>query len=112
MDLREQLQHALPRFLRRCDASSTRLAYKRELRRFLDWLPESVDDELLYDYRDYLRARGLGPTTIRWPRSMNVLNALKRPTWAIGPTGPMRRAHGNPGRRVGSKRNVPETADG
>jgi len=66
MDLREQLQHALPRFLRRCDASSTRLAYKRELRRFLDWLPDPVDDELLYDYRDYLRARGLGSTTIRW----------------------------------------------
>jgi len=66
MDLREQLQHALPRFLRRCDASSTRLAYKRELRRFLDWLPDPVDDELLYDYRDYLRARGLGATTVRW----------------------------------------------
>jgi len=66
MDLREQLQHALPRFLRRCDASSTRLAYKRELRRFLEWLPESVDDELLYDYRDHLRSRNLGPTTVRW----------------------------------------------
>jgi len=66
MDLREQLNHALPRFLRRCDASSTRLAYKRELRRFLDWLPDSTDDELLYDYRDYLRGRGLGPTTVRW----------------------------------------------
>ena len=66
MDLREQLQNALPRFLRRCDASSTRLAYKRELVRFLDWLPASIDDELLYDYRDDLRARGLGPTTVRW----------------------------------------------
>ena len=66
MDLREQLQHALPRFLRRCDASSTRLAYKRELRRFLEWLTESVDDELLFDYRDHLRARDLGPTTVRW----------------------------------------------
>ena len=66
MELREQLQHALPRFLRRCDASSTRLAYKRELRRFLDWLPESADDELLFDYRDHLRARDLDPTTVRW----------------------------------------------
>ena len=66
MDLRDQLQHALPRFLRRCDASSTRLAYKRELRRFLEWLPDAVDDELLFDYRDYLRGRGLGPTTVRW----------------------------------------------
>ena len=66
MDLREQLQHALPRFLRRCDASSTRLAYKRELSRFLEWLPELADDELLFDYRDYLRARNLGPTTVRW----------------------------------------------
>ena len=66
MDLRDQLQVALPRFLRRCDASSTRLAYKRELRRFLDWLPDPVDDELLYDYRDYLRVRNLGPTTVRW----------------------------------------------
>ena len=66
MDLREQLNHALPRFLRRCDASSTRLAYKRELWRFLDWLPGNVGDELLFDYRDHLRARDLGPTTIRW----------------------------------------------
>jgi len=66
MDLREQLNHALPRFLRRCDASSTRLAYKRELWRFLEWLPDEVGDELLFDYRDHLRARGLGPTTVRW----------------------------------------------
>lgn len=66
MDQREQLQHALLRFLRRCDASSTRLAYKRELRRFLEWLPDSIDDELLFDYRDHLRARNLGPTTVRW----------------------------------------------
>ena len=66
MDLRDQLQVALPRFLRRCDASSTRLAYKRELRRFLDWLSDPVDDELLYDYRDYLRGRDLGATTVRW----------------------------------------------
>jgi len=36
------------------------------LRRFLEWLPDSIDDELLFDYRDYLRARNLGPTTVRW----------------------------------------------
>ena len=29
-------------------------------------MPDPVDDELLYDYRDYLRDRGLGPTTVRW----------------------------------------------
>jgi len=41
-------------------------AYERELRRFLEWLPGSLGDELLFDYRDHLRSRGLGPTTIRW----------------------------------------------
>jgi integrase/recombinase XerD len=66
MDLREQLEVALPRFLRRCDATSTRLAYKRELVRFLTWLPSESTEELLFDYRDHLRARELGPTTVRW----------------------------------------------
>jgi integrase/recombinase XerD len=56
----------LPRFLRRCDAESTRLAYERELRRFLAWLPTAPTTEVLFDYRDHLRARGLGSTTVQW----------------------------------------------
>lgn len=52
--------------MRRCDASSTRLAYKRELVRFLAWLPAEPADELLFDYRDHLRDRHLGPTNVRW----------------------------------------------
>jgi integrase len=60
------LSDLLPRFLRRCDADSTRLAYDRELRRFLAWLPDPAGPEVLFDYRDALRARGLGPTTIQW----------------------------------------------
>jgi len=60
------LNAALPRFLRRCDARSTRNAYERELRRFLVWLPADPTDETLFDYRDHLRAKKLGPTTIRW----------------------------------------------
>ena len=66
MDLRGTLEMAVPRFLRRCDAKSTRLAYKRELDRFLAWLPATPTDETLFDYRDHLRARGLSATTIRW----------------------------------------------
>jgi integrase len=60
------LSDLLPRFLRRCDADSTRLAYDWELRRFLAWLPDPAGAEVLFDYRDALRARGLGPTTIQW----------------------------------------------
>jgi integrase len=60
------LSVALPRFLRRCDAASTRLAYERELLRLIAWLPVRPGPEVLFDYRDALRARGLGPTTIRW----------------------------------------------
>jgi len=60
------LQDALPRFLRRCDAESTRVAYNRELRRFLAWLGPTIDDEVLYDYRDHLRDGQLGATTIQW----------------------------------------------
>lgn len=56
----------LPRFLRRCDAESSRLAYERELKRFLAWLPTAPTAEVLFDYRDSLRARGLGPTTVQW----------------------------------------------
>ncbi len=66
MDLRETLEISLPRFLRRCDAPSTRVAYKRELLRFLDWLPNEPTDETLFDYRDHLRKKNLGATTVRW----------------------------------------------
>jgi integrase/recombinase XerC len=66
MDPREALTHALPRFLRRCDAKSTKEAYEREIRRFLAWLPAAATEETLFDYRDHLRKKGLGPTTIRW----------------------------------------------
>ena len=62
----DSLQDALPRFLRRCDAESTRVAYERELRRFLVWLGEEPGLEILFDYRDCLREKGLGPTTIQW----------------------------------------------
>lgn len=60
------LNDLLPRFLRRCDAESTRLAYERELRRFLAWLPAAATAEVLFDYRDHLRERKLGATTIQW----------------------------------------------
>jgi len=60
------LNDLLPRFLRRCDAESTRLAYERELRRFLAWLPQAPTTEVLFDYRDHLRGRRLGPTTVQW----------------------------------------------
>ncbi len=60
------LEEALPRFLRRCDAESTRLAYERELRRFLAWVGGKPGPEVLFDYRDYLRRKDLGPTTIQW----------------------------------------------
>jgi integrase len=32
----------------------------------LAWLPEPAGAEVLFDYRDALRARGLGPTRIQW----------------------------------------------
>lgn len=60
------LSDLLPRFLRRCDAESTRLAYERELRRFLAWMPDPPGTEVLFDYRDHLRERSLGPTTVQW----------------------------------------------
>jgi len=60
------LQEAFLRFLRRCDAGSTRLAYERELRRFLAWINGELGPEILFDYRDYLRGKGLGPTTVQW----------------------------------------------
>lgn len=62
----DALELALPRFLRRCDAESTREAYERELVRFLAWAKGRPSHELLFDYRDHLRERELGSTTVRW----------------------------------------------
>jgi site-specific recombinase XerD len=64
--LASELGPAVPRFLRRCDAESTRVAYERELIRFLAWADAHDGNEILFDYRDHLRERGLSPTTIRW----------------------------------------------
>lgn len=60
------LTTALPRFLRRCDAESTRAAYERELLRFISWAEDAAGPEILFDYRDHLRERGLSPTSVRW----------------------------------------------
>jgi integrase/recombinase XerD len=60
------LHAALPRFLRRCDADSTKEAYRRELVRFIAWANGHRGHEILFDYRDALRECGLSPTTIRW----------------------------------------------
>lgn len=54
------------RFVRRCEAPSTREAYTRELWRFASWAPRAPGPELIYDYRDHLKERGLTPTTVRW----------------------------------------------
>jgi integrase len=63
----DQMGEAVKRFLRRCDADSTRKAYARELSRFLDWWGDCrARQDLLFDYRDHLRARGLESTTVRW----------------------------------------------
>ena len=62
-----QLLDALPLFLLRCDADSTRVAYERELRRFLAWLggvPPQIGT--CEHYVAHLRERGLSPTTVRW----------------------------------------------
>ena len=62
-----QLADAFPLFLLRCDAESTRVAYERELRRFLAWLggvPPQVGT--CEHYVAHLRERGLSATTIRW----------------------------------------------
>ena len=65
MSPKDALIHALPRFLRRCDAKSTKQAYERELRRFLAWLSDTLHEETLFDYRDHLREKRLGATTVR-----------------------------------------------
>ena len=62
-----QLLDALPLFLLRCDADSTRVAYERELRRFLAWLGGKAPQVGTCErYVAYLRERGLSPTTVRW----------------------------------------------
>ena len=61
------LADALPLFLLRCDADSTRMAYERELRRFLAWLGDDAPEiGTCEHYVACLRERGLSPTTIRW----------------------------------------------
>jgi len=59
------LQQALPLFLLRCDAESTKVAYEREIRRFLEWL-DRPEVGCCERYVAHLRERGLSPTTVRW----------------------------------------------
>ena len=62
-----QLLDALPLFLLRCDAASTRVAYERELQRFLAWMGDDAPQiGTCEHYVAYLRERGLSHTTIRW----------------------------------------------
>jgi integrase len=82
------LSDLLPRFVRRCDAESTRLAYERELRRFLVWLATAPTAGVLFDYRDHLRQRQLGPTTIAW-RTTVVRAFLKFAADQVGVEVPM-----------------------
>ena len=62
------LQSAIPIYLRRLHADSTRLAYQREITRFLAWLEGNapIDAEVLPRYVEHLRARSLSPTSIAW----------------------------------------------
>jgi site-specific recombinase XerD len=66
------LQSAIPIYLRRLHADSTRLAYQREMARFLAWLADNapVDAEVLPRYVEWLRARELSPTSIAWRASV------------------------------------------
>ena len=59
------LREALPLFLLRCDAESTKVAYEREIRRFLSWL-NRPEVGCCARYVEDLRERGLSPTTVRW----------------------------------------------
>jgi len=62
------LSSAVPIFIRRLHAPSTKLAYERELRRFLAWLADGppIDQETLPKYVEALRARELSATTVAW----------------------------------------------
>jgi integrase/recombinase XerC len=59
---------AIPVYLRRLHAESTRLAYAGELRRFTARLETNgpIDAEILPRYVEWLRARSLSPTSIAW----------------------------------------------
>jgi integrase/recombinase XerC len=61
LDLRE----ALTLFLLRCDAESTRVAYEREVARFLGWL-DRPEVGCCERYVAHMRGLGLSPTTVRW----------------------------------------------
>jgi site-specific recombinase XerD len=67
-----ELSPALSVFLRRLHASSTKLAYERELRRFCAWLVDGppIDQETLPKYVEALRARDLSATTVAWRASV------------------------------------------
>jgi len=59
------LQKALPLFLLRGDAESTRVAYEREVVRFLAWLDVPAVG-CVERYVAHMRGLGLSPTTVRW----------------------------------------------
>jgi len=75
MEAQVDLKQALPLFLLRCDAASTKVAYEREIRRFLAWL-DRPEVGCCERYVAYLRGRGLSPTTVRW-RSTVAANFLR-----------------------------------
>ncbi|MFH1833811.1 MAG: tyrosine-type recombinase/integrase [bacterium] len=59
------LRGALPLFLLRCDAASTKVAYEREVARFLAWL-DAPAVGCVERYVAHMRGLGLSPTTVRW----------------------------------------------
>ncbi len=59
------LRLAVPLFLLRCDAASTKVAYEREVVRFLAWL-DAPAVGCCERYVAHMRAEGLSPTTVRW----------------------------------------------
>ena len=65
MSERTDLNQALLLFLLRCDAESTKVAYEREIHRFLAWL-DQPEVGCCERYVAHLRERGLSPTTVRW----------------------------------------------
>ena len=71
MNAKLDLHQAIPLFLLRCDAESTRAAYDRELTRFLAWLDEPAIG-CCERYVAHMRERGLSPTTIRWRSTVSA----------------------------------------
>ena len=65
MNTKLDLHQAIPLFLLRCDAVSTKVAYGREVPRFLTWL-DAPAIGCCERYVAHMRERGLSPTTIRW----------------------------------------------